>query len=255
MNNFDTLSGDVMRHIANSMTIPDILNSCRISKKFNTSICNNTTFWRELVRTRYPEEYVLVFDQDTPDKMDSYSSSYLNGFPGDNQWKKYILVREAMTESLLNDMHSQLNRLGGDLFIYKRVQGRRDYKKSPLSDHTVDLPLIFIIEYPNDRYEEIPYAKVLYTPRDYFRYLYDTSEGLRITIKTVLSLIDDFYTSEYTKEDKDLLVALGLIPNADDQVFRIGNTGDLPSMGNLQIERLDHTGNDGIPIYRLSLNS
>lgn len=47
------LPPDVLREVVRNLPIREILRTCRANKQFNTVICNNLAFWRDLARQRH----------------------------------------------------------------------------------------------------------------------------------------------------------------------------------------------------------
>ena len=64
MSRFDILSKDEIFTIALMLDLPDILSFCRLSKKFNNSVCNNNYFWIKRMKQDYGKIYLTI----SPDK-------------------------------------------------------------------------------------------------------------------------------------------------------------------------------------------
>lgn len=56
----DDLTNDIIRKIALDLSLIDIVNNCRISVLFNTTICNNERFWNEKARKDFPRQQVII---------------------------------------------------------------------------------------------------------------------------------------------------------------------------------------------------
>jgi hypothetical protein len=51
---FEKLPSDMIRSIAQRLSVAEIISNCRLHRRFNSAVCNNLTFWRGLARQRLP---------------------------------------------------------------------------------------------------------------------------------------------------------------------------------------------------------
>lgn len=75
----DKLNKDEIVTIALLLDFPDILNMCKVSQKFNHSICQNNDFWRSKVLQKFPE--VNITDSDVYNWQEFYIEYSLSKLP------------------------------------------------------------------------------------------------------------------------------------------------------------------------------
>ena len=63
MNRFDKLSKDTIMYIALTMDLPEILSYCRLSSRFNNTVCENKYFWSRRLKQDYNIDYLDIGDR------------------------------------------------------------------------------------------------------------------------------------------------------------------------------------------------
>lgn len=171
--NFDKLPSDIIMLIAMEFDLPDILTYCKLSKRFNKTICDNNIFWMNKLRKDYP--FVDIIDVKEYKNLYEYLSKRAKEINIDSDESK-------------NPKFGYLSKLGQDISVYNG--------KIYVSLYDLQFPEVNPLFWTNIKWSQ-PWDEYFWVPMDLLKQTKENS-------KDGISYITGKYGERYLIETKGI---------------------------------------------------